>query len=309
MLASKAANQMVFILVLLIVEGKKYIECSVNNSAKCYLLTEIRAESYNFPWKEEIFTRNNQTDHLVCMLYLHLVFCVADFNRLYISYIFFQSLFRYLLNSNFGLASMKCNIALFASGTGSNALEIIQFSHRTSSHFTVKLLVSNNSNCGAMQYAQMYFIPTLHISGKTHPQAQDYNASLLETLEHCQVDMIALAGYMKKLPQEIIQQFPQRIVNIHPALLPKYGGKGMYGLHVHKAVCEAGDQESGSTIHYVTEEYDEGDIITQERLQLEQNETPETLAERVKHLEHSFYPQTLNNLAQQFLKTQSELSL
>lgn len=189
-------------------------------------------------------------------------------------------------------------LAIFASGGGSNAEAIIHYSYRTAAKFCVKLLVSNNSTCGAMQLAMMFGIPVLHISSATHPDEQAYTKYLLETLQEHHIQMIALAGYMKKLPNDIVKAFSphgkRHIFNIHPSLLPKFGGVGMYGTNVHRAVLASGEQESGCTVHEVDGEYDTGTILAQRTVPVHPNDTPETLGTRVLDWEHQLYPEILH---------------
>jgi phosphoribosylglycinamide formyltransferase-1 len=197
-------------------------------------------------------------------------------------------------------------LAIFASGGGSNAEAIIHFSFRTTTKFSVGLLVSNNSTCGAMNLATMFEIPTLHISSLTHPDPKVYTTTLLEALQQHNIGMIALAGYMKKLPDEIVQAYrspivasdssatKHRIFNIHPSLLPKFGGEGMYGVNVHRAVLAAGESESGCTVHEVDSEYDTGTILAQKSVEVLEDDTPETLAARILEWEHTLYPEMLH---------------
>ena len=189
-------------------------------------------------------------------------------------------------------------LAVFASGGGSNAEAIIHYAFRTTTKFAVNLLVSNNSQCGAMHLATMFDIPTFHISTKTHPDAHSYNTALLQALNEHHIGMIALAGYMKKLPDALIHAFSPkgqpRVFNIHPALLPKFGGEGMYGINVHEAVLAAGEAESGCTVHEVSNDYDTGTIIAQKTVPVHHTDTPQTLAARVLEWEHQLYPEILH---------------
>jgi phosphoribosylglycinamide formyltransferase-1 len=189
-------------------------------------------------------------------------------------------------------------LAIFASGGGSNAEAILHYSYRTAAKFCVRLLVSNNSTCGAMQLATMFGVPTLHISSATHPDEQAYTRLLMETLHEHNIQMIALAGFMKKLPSEVIRAFSpkekSRIFNIHPSLLPKFGGAGMYGANVHRAVLAAGEQESGCTVHEVDSEYDTGTILAQKSIPIHPADTAETLAVKVLEWEHQLYPEILH---------------
>jgi phosphoribosylglycinamide formyltransferase-1 len=198
----------------------------------------------------------------------------------------------------------KVNLAIFASGSGSNAEAIIHYSHRLDSAYRVALVVSNNSQCLALQRAMMFDIPTLHISSVTHPEPRDFAQSVLASLRDHHTDLIALAGYMKHLPGEVIEAFSTakpaaaRVFNIHPSLLPKFGGQGMYGLNVHKAVLASGERESGLTIHEVTPEYDKGTILHQHRVAVLPDDTPETLAARINLWECELYPAVLHTQAE-----------
>jgi phosphoribosylglycinamide formyltransferase-1 len=200
----------------------------------------------------------------------------------------------------------KAQLALFASGSGSNAEAIIHYSFREDAAYRVALLVSNNSRCLALQRAQMFSIPTAHISSVTHPNEHEYAAALLEVLQAHRIDFIALAGYMKHFPPSLIAEFTAgkagKIFNIHPALLPKFGGQGMYGLHVHRAVLAAGERESGLTIHEVTADYDAGTIVRQQRVEVASEDTPETLAARINEWEQRIYPEALQKAALQLLE-------
>lgn len=180
------------------------------------------------------------------------------------------------------LSDMK-NIAIFASGSGSNAEEIMKhFANNNSGRIT--LVVSNNPNAFVLERAKKYDIPT-HVYNKEDIK----NGKLLEHLRSFQIEFIVLAGYLKKVPDDIIEAYPKAIVNIHPALLPKFGGKGMYGMNVHRAVVEARETKSGMTIHYVDENYDEGDIIEQHECSVNPEDTPEDLQRKVLELEHNYF--------------------
>ncbi len=199
----------------------------------------------------------------------------------------------------------RARVAIFASGAGSNAEALIQGSHRIESSYSVVLLVSNNSRCGAMNLAAMYDIPRFHISDATHPDRKGYVQALLNTLRRQKTDVIALAGYMKRLPDEVIERYRHRIINIHPALLPKFGGAGMFGAYVHEAVLQAGETETGVTVHEVEGEYDTGPILAQVRIPVLPGDTAETLSDRVRLSEHALYPDVLQQRAEYFLQHQS----
>lgn len=180
---------------------------------------------------------------------------------------------------------MKHHIAIFASGGGSNAQKIITY-FKNSGVIRVVLVVSNKADAGVLQVAENENIPTLLID-KTQMADPGF---LAEKLKARQVDMIVLAGFLWKIPDYLVSLYPGRIINIHPALLPKYGGRGMYGARVHKAVIAAGENESGITIHYVNDRYDEGEIILQKKCPVTTEDSPESLAQKVQQLEHRWFP-------------------
>ena len=179
-------------------------------------------------------------------------------------------------------------IAIFASGRGSNAASILEY---FKSHPVIQVVVicSNNPTAGVKEHAAHYGIPFVHFS----PEDRKNVEPMLEVLKRYSVDLIVLAGYMKLIPSGLTQNFDARILNIHPALLPKFGGKGMYGMNVHKAVVKAGEQESGISIHLVNEHYDEGDVLFQAFYSLKEGETPDSLAAEVLKLEHYHYPRQI----------------
>jgi phosphoribosylglycinamide formyltransferase-1 len=182
-------------------------------------------------------------------------------------------------------------IAIFASGNGTNAENII--SHlKNISNINVSLIVSDKENAGIHDVAFKNNIP-IFVIPKSDINIGD---EILRNLKNHQIDFIVLAGYLKKVPLNILQAFERNVINIHPALLPKYGGKGMYGKHVHEAVISNKETESGITIHYVDEIYDNGEIILQEKCNISENDTPETLAEKIHQLEHKHYPEVIASL-------------
>ena len=176
-------------------------------------------------------------------------------------------------------------LAIFASGAGSNARQIIEF-FRSSPERKVVLIVSNKRQAGVLDIAREHGIPTYVIDRQAFYETQE----VLSALREHQVDFIALAGFLWLIPTYLIQAFPRKIVNIHPALLPKFGGQGMYGLHVHTAVKAAGETETGMTIHLVDDHYDAGDIVFQARCPVGPEDTPTDIAQRVLVLEHAHYP-------------------
>ena len=189
------------------------------------------------------------------------------------------------------------NIGIFASGGGSNFHAILKkIQNGELKDASVSLVISNNSKSGALETARNNSISALHISGKTRPEPADYESAIMDALDKYKVELIALAGYMKLLPAGVIKKYPGRILNIHPALLPKFGGKGMYGMHVHEAVLASGDSESGATIHYVNEKYDEGPIIRQSKVPVMPDDTPEDLAARVLSAEHDLYWRVIDDI-------------
>lgn len=179
----------------------------------------------------------------------------------------------------------KKNIAIFASGGGSNARKIMEH-FKDSAVGRVALVVCNNPEAGVIEIADRFDVPVLLINRKTFYDSME----ILGVLGEYEIDFIALAGFLWLIPAYLVQAYPKKIVNIHPALLPKFGGKGMYGIHVHQAVAASGAQESGPTIHYVNEHYDEGDIIFQTSTPITPGDTPEDIAHKVLELEHRFYP-------------------
>jgi phosphoribosylglycinamide formyltransferase-1 len=182
-------------------------------------------------------------------------------------------------------------IAIFASGAGSNAEKIIQH-FRHSDNIVVALIVCNKPEAGVVQIARAHQIPVLMIEKEKFFRGNGY----ADELTSVGIDLIVLAGFLWKLPASLIKAFPGKIINIHPALLPKYGGKGMYGRHVHEAVLASGDAESGISIHYVDELYDHGKIIFQARCPVLENDTPESLAQRIHALEYEYYPKVIEKL-------------
>lgn len=183
------------------------------------------------------------------------------------------------------------SIAIFASGAGSNAQKIID-KFKGSSNARIALIVCNKPGAGVLTIADRENISSLLIEKKRFAEGDHY----LDELRKSKVDIIVLAGFLWKVPSELIAAYPQKIVNIHPALLPKYGGKGMYGNKVHQAVIDAKEKESGITIHYVDEIYDHGKIILQATCPVDDNDTADTLAAKVHALEHLHYPEVVAGL-------------
>ncbi len=183
------------------------------------------------------------------------------------------------------------NLAIFASGGGSNAEAIIQ--HFKDNHdINVRLIVSNKSGAGVLGRAERYGI-SFHII--TRPFFYE-GKSILQVLESHDIDWIILAGFLWLIPEYLIDAFPNKMLNIHPALLPKYGGKGMYGINVHKAVKQNNETQSGMTIHFVNKEYDKGKHVFQATTDLSPDDTPEDIAAKVLKLEHKYYPRIIHHL-------------
>jgi len=179
------------------------------------------------------------------------------------------------------------NIAIFASGTGSNAQKIIKhFNHANHPLAKVTLIVSNKETAGVVSIAHREKIPVVIIDKATLTETDE----AVQALRKRNIHLVVLAGFLLKIPESLIGAYPNRIINIHPALLPSYGGKGMYGANVHKAVIDAGEQESGITIHYVDGHYDNGDVIFQAKCKILPGDTPESLATRIHQLEHTHFP-------------------
>lgn len=181
-------------------------------------------------------------------------------------------------------------LAVFASGAGSNAKRLIDY-FSGNKDISVALLVSNRKEAGALEIARKAGIPAISFT-----KEEFYNSStVIEKLTTEKIDFIVLAGFLIKVPDNILKAYENKIINIHPALLPDFGGKGMYGLNVHKAVIESEKKESGITIHLVNEHYDEGRILFQAKCPVLENDTPEMLASRVQELEHKHFAEVVQN--------------
>jgi formyltetrahydrofolate-dependent phosphoribosylglycinamide formyltransferase len=183
-------------------------------------------------------------------------------------------------------------IAILASGTGTNARRIIEFSQEEKSSFKVGMVVCNKPGAGVISIAESYHIPVLIIEKEQFFRGDAY----VDQLKTAGIDFIVLAGFLWKIPGKLVEAYRNRIINIHPALLPNYGGKGMYGQHVHEAVIANHDSESGISIHWVDELYDHGSIIFQAKCPVLPGDDPATLASRIHELEHKHYPVIINQL-------------
>ncbi len=178
------------------------------------------------------------------------------------------------------------HLCVFASGEGTNTLNIIRY-FREKGTAEVTMVVTNRADAGVIPKVRKLGIKVLVVTREEFYGNPDL---LIHTLQDAGIDLIILAGFLWMMPPRVIEAYPDRILNIHPALLPRFGGKGMYGMHVHKAVLEAGESESGITIHLVNEHYDEGAILFQEKCCIEPDDTPYSLAQKIRLLEHRCFP-------------------
>jgi len=192
---------------------------------------------------------------------------------------------------------VKKRIAIFASGSGSNAQKLMEHFKR-STDIEISLVLTNNADAYVLQRADNFEIPS-HIFDKHEFYKTDNVIDLLKNLD---IDFIVLAGFLWLVPQNLIAAYPGRIVNIHPAILPKFGGKGMYGDHVHNAVMAAGETEGGITIHYVDENYDEGEYIYQAKYKIDKNDNLEMVKFKGQQLEHLHYPRIIEGLVKKIKK-------
>jgi len=197
------------------------------------------------------------------------------------------------------------NIAVFLSGHGSNFESIAAAIERGDLNASIVLVASNRSNARGLQTAKEMELHTAVFDRKKFSEGKDFADYMLKVLHEHKTDYIVLAGYLRKIPPRVVRVYRNRITNIHPALLPKFGGQGMYGMNVHNAVIESGDKETGVTVHFVDEIYDHGEIIDQVRVPVPDDSTPESLAAMVLKHEHRFYPQVLQCLSDEFHKDQT----
>ena len=181
-------------------------------------------------------------------------------------------------------------IVVFASGSGTNAENIIQYFSKNEVA-SVAAVFTNNANAGVIERAKKYNVPVEIFSKEDFLESK-----ILQKINNYDVDWIILAGFLLKFPENIVKAYPNRIINIHPALLPKYGGKGMYGMHIHKAIIDNKELETGITIHYVNENYDEGAIIFQQNVVLSGKETAEDVAAKIHLLEQEHFPKVIRSL-------------
>jgi len=186
---------------------------------------------------------------------------------------------------------MKKNLAIFASGSGSNAENIARY-FQNNENISVSLVLSNKADAFVLERAKNLNIPTVVFSKKEMEETD----KILEILKEYEIDFIVLAGFLLKIPAYLVEKFPNRIINIHPALLPKYGGKGMYGRFVHEAVVAQKETESGITIHFVNEHYDEGAIIFQAKCAVSPTDTPDDVARKIHELEYEYFPKIIEQV-------------
>jgi len=185
----------------------------------------------------------------------------------------------------------KHKIAILVSGTGTNAINIIEYFEKNSVADVV-LVISNKTDALAVEKAQNKGVKTVVFNNESFKK----NGVVLDYLMSQSVDFIVLAGFLIKISNDIIHAYPNKIVNLHPSLLPKYGGKGMYGKRVHRAVIEAQESESGISIHFVNKEYDEGAIIFQAKVSVEKGDSVEVLTKKIQQLEHRFFPKVIEQV-------------
>jgi phosphoribosylglycinamide formyltransferase-1 len=192
---------------------------------------------------------------------------------------------------------LKKRIAIFASGSGSNAQKLMEHFKRNT-EVEIALVLTNNSDAYVLQRADSFEIPS-HIFDKHEFYKTD---NIIDLLKNLNIDLIVLAGFMWLIPKNLIHEYPGRIINIHPAILPKFGGKGMYGDFVHKAVMEAGELEGGITIHYVNENYDEGEYIYQAKYRIDKGDNLEMVKFKGQQLEHLHYPRVVESIIKKIKK-------
>jgi phosphoribosylglycinamide formyltransferase-1 len=198
------------------------------------------------------------------------------------------------------------NIAIFASGRGSNFQAILSAIDSGLLPARITVLISNNSDAGAMEIARARRIQTSHLSQKMFPSEEALAEAMLNVLSLQRSELIVLAGYLKKIPLQVIRRYRNRIVNIHPALLPLFGGAGMYGHFVHEAVIASGMKVSGATVHLVDEEYDRGPIVMQKTVEINKEDTPDLIAAKVLKIEHEIYPLALKAFAEGKIKIEGK---
>ena len=195
------------------------------------------------------------------------------------------------------MSKKKLAIGVLSSHGGTNLQTIIDSCKSERLDAEVRVVICNNSKAVAMERARREGIPCFHMSGKTHPDADELDSAITSTLAEHGVDLVVLAGYMKMLGSQTLERYRSHILNVHPALLPKFGGHGMYGLRVHQAVLDTGEKVSGVSIHIVDGDYDHGPVVSQREVPVLEGDTPESLAERVLEQEHILYAETIQHIA------------
>jgi phosphoribosylglycinamide formyltransferase-1 len=187
-------------------------------------------------------------------------------------------------------------LGFLASGRGSNMQAIIEACKERKLQAEPVVVISNNASAGALDIARSESIPAFHLSQNTHPDSELLDHAITETLQQHRVELVVLAGYMKKVGPVLLKAYRNRIINIHPSLLPEFGGKGMYGTRVHAAVLAAGEPITGATVHLVDNDYDSGPILGQRKVKVLADDNPETLALRVLAAEHALYVDILQDI-------------
>lgn len=193
----------------------------------------------------------------------------------------------------------KLNLVVLASGGGTNLQAIIDNVEAGKLDAQIKAVISNNSKSGALERARNHNIPAIHLSHKQFANPEEFDRKLLSILKENDTDLVILAGYMKMLSPTVVRAYKNKILNIHPALLPSFGGKEMYGIHVHEAVIDSGVKVTGVTVHLVDEIYDHGAIIVQKCVPVLSDDTPETLQQRVLPQEHELYSEAIQLFAEE----------
>ncbi len=190
------------------------------------------------------------------------------------------------------------HLGVLASGNGSNLQAILDAIATGQLDARVNVVISNNREAFALERAKQHCIPAVHLNHRQFPTAEDFNRAFLDLLREHEVDLVILAGYMKLIDSGIVRAYHHRMLNIHPALLPAFGGKGMYGIHVHEAVIESGVKISGVTVHVVDEQFDHGPIVLQKAVEVLDTDSPQTLAARILPEEHRLYPRAIQLFAE-----------
>jgi phosphoribosylglycinamide formyltransferase-1 len=203
----------------------------------------------------------------------------------------------------------KINLIVFASGGGTNLQAIIDNIEAGKLDAQIKAVISNNSKAGALERARNHNIPAIHLSHKQFATPEEFDQKLLSVLKENETDLVILAGYMKMISPTVIREFKNRIINIHPALLPAFGGKGMYGIHVHEAVIGSGVKVTGVTVHTVDEVYDHGPILYQKCVPVLPDDTPESLQQRILPYEHEAYSRVIQLFAEGKIEIKDNIAI